>query len=290
MKATVRCGRAMGSPLRLTLAGSHEAEADAAWRIVADLFGRADRSLSRFDPASPLSRLNRAAGSGRSLAVEPMLARALAAAWRAFRVSRGRFDPRIIGALEAAGERAGVPLPPSPPRLGPGDRWLCLDVRRRRARLAAPIDLGGIGKGLALRWTASALRRAGAGDLLVQAGGDLVALGHGPGGRPWVVAIEDPAGGQHPLALVELVDEAIATSSTVVRRWRARDGGMPHHLIDPTTLQPSDAPWLSVTVRHPDPAWAEIATKAAFLGAGPSLPAASGTWRVTADGTLQTAP
>lgn len=280
----------MGSRLRLTLAGSREAEADAAWRIVDRMFARADRSLTRFDPSSPLSHLNRAAGSGREVPIEPMLARALGVAWRAFRVTRGRFDPRIIGALEAAGERAGVPLPPSPPRLGPDDRWICLDVRRRRARLAAPIDLGGIGKGLALRWTASALRRAGIGDLLVQAGGDLVALGRGPGCRPWIVAIEDPAGGERPLALVELVDEAIATSSTVVRRWSAPDGGVAHHLIDPTTLRPSGAPWLSVTVRHPDPAWAEVATKAVFLGGSPCLPGASATWRVATDGTLHTAP
>ena len=163
MKTTVRESRAMGSPLRLTLPGSRDTEADAAWGVVVATFARAERDLTRFDPESALSCLNRRAGTAAAVSVPPMLARALVASWRAFRTSRGRFDPRIIGALEAAGERAGVAVPPSPLMLRPDDRWLDLDPRRGLARLSAPIDLGGIGKGLALRWSAAALRRAGHG-------------------------------------------------------------------------------------------------------------------------------
>ena len=44
---------------------------------------------------------------------------------------------------------------------------------------AKPIDLGGIGKGLAVRWASQEL--AGAGEAaLVEAGGDVMALGGGP--------------------------------------------------------------------------------------------------------------
>ena len=262
MKATLREGRAMGSPLRLTLPGSDEAAADAAWDVVRGTFDRAERALTRFRPEGPLSRLNRR--TGQPTRVPPPLTRALAASWRAFRVSRGRYDPRIIGALEAAGERAGVPLPPSPARLLPTDRWLRLDARRGLATIAAPVDLGGIGKGLALRWAAAALRRAGHAAFLVGAGGDVVARGPGPGGRPWVVALASPGGGP-PLARLELCDAALATSSIEVRSWRAPNGGLLHHLIDPASLAPVEPAWTSVTVRHPDPAWAEVLSKAGFV-------------------------
>lgn len=265
MKTTVREGRAMGSPLRLTLPGICDLEADAAWVDVQAIFVRAERDLTRFSPGSALSRLNRAVGTERAVRVPPMLARALAAAWRAFRISRGQFDPRIIGALEAAGERAGVELPDSPLALAPHDRWLELGRRRHIARVTAPIDLGGIGKGLALRWAADALRGAGHDRFLLSAGGDVIAAGVGPLDRPWIIGIEDPSGERSPLLTVELSDEAVATSSIAVRAWRDASGHPRHHLIDPTTLAPADPIWTSVSVIHADPAWAEVWSKVAFL-------------------------
>ncbi|MEO8510534.1 MAG: FAD:protein FMN transferase [Chloroflexota bacterium] len=277
MKRTVREGRCMGSPLRLTLAGIREHEADRAWSLVSDVFRSADRELSRWDAKSALSRLN--ASMGQAVAVPPLLRRALATAWRAFRVTDGRFDPRIIGALEAAGERAGVPLPPSPTVLSPHDRWI--SVCGARVRLDAPVDLGGIGKGLALRWSTATLRRAGHCDFLLQAGGDVVARGLGPGGQPWTVGLEDPGGAATPLTTIELRDAALATSSIGVRHWFAADGSLRHHLIDPATGSPADPVWLSVTVMAPDPAWAEVASKVGFLagsGIGSALAGLPAWW------------
>lgn len=277
----------MGSALRLTLAGACDIEADAAWTAVARVFERAERDLTRFDASSALSRLNQAAGSG--VAVPRTLTCALATAWRAFRVSGGRFDPRIIAALEAAGEHAGVALPASPRRLLPDERWLRLDSRRGRAAISAPVDLGGIGKGLALRWAAAGLRRAGQQHFLIQAGGDLVASGIGPAARPWLVGLEDPTGEVPSLATIELRDAALATSSIAVRRWLDEDGGQSHHLIDPSTLEPAAPVWLSVTVLAYDPAWAEVASKVGFL-AGRDVARATaphGAWWVSADGRLR---
>lgn len=253
----------MGSPLRLTLPGACERRADDAWTITRRMFDETERDLTRFDRNSPLSRLNRATGS--TVHVAPGLARALSAAWRAFRFTNGRFDPRIIGALEDAGERSGVELPPSPARLDPRACWLWLDHRRLAARVTAPVDLGGIGKGLALRWTAHALEQAGHRDFLLQAGGDLVARGIGPAARPWIVAVEPPPGAATAPFIVELRNEAVATSSAAIRQWAAPDGRPRHHLIDPATGHPAETPWWSVTVRAADPAWAEVAAKVGFL-------------------------
>ena len=282
----------MGSPLRLTLPGSCADEADAAWGIVRGVFREAERHLTRFETDSALSRLNRAANTGRRVPVPPMLAQALAAAWRAFRMSRGRFDPRIIGALEAAGERAAVELPPSPAALAPGDGWLELDPHRSVARVTAPIDLGGIGKGLALRWASAALRAAGHARFLLSAGGDIVAAGHGPLDRPWVVGLDDPLHHGRIRATLELTDEAVATSSVAVRTWTDAAGRRSHHLIDPATLTPAAPVWSSVTLVDRDPAWAEVWSKVAFL-AGHHIAAAVGqrrAWWISHAGVLRAAP
>lgn len=277
MKVIVREGRSMGSPLRLTLPGTDDTQADRAWQIVTSVFRAANGALTRFDARSPLSSLNQAVGN--VVVIPPLLGKALHASWRAFRTTKGQFDPRIIGALEAAGERAGVPLPPSPGRLRPEDRWLWLDLPRRRARISAPIDLGGIGKGLALRWAGAALRGGGNDDFLLQAGGDLVAGGVGPAARPWVIGIEDPRGGRRSLATVELSNAAIATSSIAVH---------PRHLIDPSLGRPAKPIWWSVTVRSRDPAWAEVLSKSGYLaGSNISLRLAhTDAWWIGPDGAL----
>lgn len=290
MKTTARDGRAMGSPLRLTLPGSRQDETDAGWQIVAGVFRRAERDLTRFDASSALSRVNLSVGT--TVHVPRRLGRALALAWRAFRITGGRFDPRIIGALEAAGERAGVALPRSPAVLSAGDRWIWGDPRRGRVRLMAPVDLGGIGKGLALRWAATALRRAGHGDFLIQAGGDIVVRGAGPGARPWIVGLENPLDGERPLALLQLRDAALATSSIAIRHWFGADGTLRHHLIDPATGAPASPIWQSVTVLASDPVWAEVASKAGFLAGSRIIPElrARPAWWVSSEGALHASP
>ncbi len=81
----------------------------------------------------------------------------------------------------------------------------------------------------------------------------------------WRVGIEDPvAPGEH-VAVAVVPAGAIATSSVRVRHWRDAQGQAQHHLVDPRTWQPARSELLAVTVVDPDPAWAEVWTKALFL-------------------------
>jgi thiamine biosynthesis lipoprotein len=50
------------------------------------------------------------------------------------------------------------------------------------------------------------------------------------------------------------------------RRGGAPHGRAVHHLLDPRTGEPARPGLLAVTVSGPDPAWAEVWTKALFLG------------------------
>ncbi len=289
----------MASPLRLSVCGHGDAdrardwEVDAAWAAVRTEFETAEAELSRFRSTSDLTRLNLAAGSGRPVDVPRRLERAIVAADRAHRVTGGRFDPRVLRDLDRLGY-AGAPLgthsaTPDADRAA-GTRVVD-QARRGRVVTSAPIDLGGIGKGLTLRWAAALLDRRGIGRYLLEAGGDLVARGPGPDGGPWLVGIEDPAGGPDPLGAIVVEDGAVATSSVRIRSW-VHDGRTVHHLLDPRTGEPVEAGLRSVTVAGPDPAWAEVWSKTLFVGGRRAIAAEArsrglAAWWVTDEGALE---
>ena len=126
-----------------------------------------------------------------------------------------------------------------------------------------PVDLGGIGKGLGVRWAHDRLE-ADVDEFLIDAGGDIACRGGGPDGQGWLVAVENPRNGLGPLAVVALRDTACATLSITLRRWRS-GGRRVHHLVDPRTGRPGGAGLLAVTVIAPDPADAEVSSKSLFL-------------------------
>jgi thiamine biosynthesis lipoprotein len=307
--------RAMGSPLRLTvvdLVGRRPAVTDAdatthagvddpigaAWSGVSETFEAAEAAMSRFRESSDLTAINRLAGTGRALPVDRRLVRALVAADRAGRLTDGRFDARVFGDLERLGYR-GVPIGSSAVANRTGHRWLALDIRSSRVSLAVPVDLGGIGKGLALRWAMQAIERAGftgpRSGILLEAGGDLVGRAPAPEGGDWSIAIEDPAGSEGPKAVIRLSSGAIATSSIAINQWHDAEGRSIHHLIDPSTGQPGGDGLLAVTVAGPDPAWAEVWSKTLFLAGVGGIAALArsrglASWWIRDDGELEMTP
>ncbi len=194
--------RAMATDVTVHGAGVLGATAEQAARDALLRFHDVDTTCTRFDPHSPLMRVN--ARPDRWHKVPPMLFLAIQEAHRAHQKTKGRFDPRVLrtlvglgydrslafskGAVETA--RAGTLRPPAGPwrprfRGGPHPQLL---IGRE------PVDLGGIGKGLALRWASEQLRTQ-VEDFLIDAGGDITCCGSGPEGDGWKVAVEDPRGG-----------------------------------------------------------------------------------------------
>ena len=106
--------------------------------------------------------------------------------------------------------------------------------------LDRPHDLGGIGKGLALRWAADRVAGvlASSTGYLLEAGGDIVVRGSPLDESRWSIAIEEPGQGGPPLAVLAMAAGAVCTSSIARRRWQLEDGEVVHHLIDPSTAIP----------------------------------------------------
>lgn len=283
-------GRALGSRLRLFVsAPADEAQgavrdaAELAWAALVAEFAAVDAALSRFRDDSELTALNRLAGSDRVARVSWRLRTMLAIVHRAGRMTAGRFDASVIDALERIGERGasvGRPAMAIPGELDSTSPVELVPAGTPGASLvrvpASPLDSGGIGKGLALRWgaRAAAAHLPATAGLLLDAGGDVVCAGAAPDAG-WAIGVEDPVqredGAAAPLAVYLLETGGVSTSSVAVRNWSAPDGRAVHHLIDPATREPARSGLISVTVAGPDPAWNEVWSKALFLGGSESI-------------------
>lgn len=232
-----------------------------------DVFRQVEQACTRFDPRSPLMIAN--ARPDRWHRVPDLCVAAISEAHAAHLATGGLFDPRTHDRLVALGYDTALPIGDVGGEVeGAGaiasGPWTP-GIRPRRSQInlgGSRVDLGGIGKGLALRWAAERLQRAGS-RFLIEAGGDCYAAGS-PGEGGWRIGVEDAATGAPHVAVLEVHDLAVATSSTRIRRWYK--GGRPvHHLIDPRNGEPAKGGLASVTVVHRDPAWAEVWSKALFL-------------------------
>ena len=254
--------RAMGSDAHLVVVGGPPGVIDAAARRVDEL----EHRWSRFLPDSEVSALNRA--DGRSLAVSPDTVLLVSTAVEAWRLSGGAFDPTVLGAVIRAGyDRSYELLGPTPPAglsaLGVGADQIEVDGRAVRLPAGVGFDPGGIGKGLAADVVSAWVIEQGVAGVSVNLGGDLRVRGTGPGGGPWTIAVEHPWQ-EEPVALLGLSDGAVATSTTLRRRWSV--GGRPaHHLVDPRTGLPSDTDVALATVVSGQAWTAEVLAKAVLL-------------------------
>ncbi|HEX9107969.1 MAG TPA: FAD:protein FMN transferase, partial [Longimicrobiales bacterium] len=194
-------------------------------REVEEIVHSQERLLSRFDARSPLADLNRRAAD------EPV--RPPAALWEVLRVCRehwvrtgGTFDiaqtarTDVWRAAAASGtEPAESELAWAAARCG-FDR-IELDDHAATVRFAAPglqLDLGGIGKGLALDVVAEALRQRGVTSGFLSFGESSVAvIGTHPSGPYWPVGVADLYAAGESRYCFELCDAAMSTSGN--RSW-----------------------------------------------------------------------
>lgn len=261
--------RCMASDVNVRI-GVGAVDPDAAFADIQLVFRGVETQCTRFDPDSDLMRAN--AAGDEWYQVGEYSYRAIAAAARAHLMTDGLFEPRVLRTLCDLGYDRSLPFASEavsvPSRDEPvpyADVWRPgLDAAQGRVRIGPdPIDLGGIGKGLAVRWAAARIADT-CPSFIIDAGGDCYLAGAGPDGEAWNVGVEDPRGGERPVAVLAVTDLACATSSIRLRSWMA-GGKRVHHIVDPRTGEPGGAGLLSVTVIGPDPAEAEVWSKTLFL-------------------------
>jgi thiamine biosynthesis lipoprotein len=229
---------AMGTILEITLLAP-AAAAPAAPATLDALFAQAqhlDASLSRWDPASDVSRLNRAAGQG-AIPVEPELARILEASLAFTQLTRGAFDVTVgplIALWAQAGETGVLPseaeLAHARALVGAGQLEV-VDAQASLAREGVSVDLGGIAKGWALDRMLPLLRERGIESALLDFGQSSVwALGAPPGAAGWRLLARGPDEGA--LGVLTLVDQALSVSGSL-GQWVVIGGRRYGHVVDP---------------------------------------------------------
>ncbi len=252
----------MGSDAHLIVVGGPLRLIDQAIDRIDDL----ERRWSRFQPDSEVSQLNRWAGIPVAVSAETItLVEHAIVAWR---LSGGAFDPTVLGAVIRAGydrsfERLGATPDARHSALGLGADAIVIDDETVTLPSQTGFDPGGIGKGLAADLVCAEMISVGAEGICVNLGGDIRVAGTGPDGGCWTVAVEAP-GSDQPIAHLGLVEGAVATSTTLLRRWQV-NGETRHHLIDPQTGLPSDTDLTVATVVAGQAWMAEVLAKAVLL-------------------------
>jgi len=248
----------MGTVVKLSVVTDDARAGDEALRRAVEDLEVTEQALSRFRRDSELGKLNR---EGTVLAGERLLT-AISETARAYEWSGGLLDPRVIDSLESYGYRGALPkgnvgqLAAAPKPLGPAEihAWIKEGSGRITLPLGTRLDLAGVGKALGIGWAARHL--IGHAGLLVDVGGDVIALGHDERGEPWRILVN------HDQVVGEFSGSrlAVATSTTTLRSWTVA-GREAHHLIDPRTGAPSESETLFATVAASTILEADLAAK-----------------------------
>jgi thiamine biosynthesis lipoprotein len=235
-------GPAFGSYFRAVL--PRDADGHAARAAIAKTVAEIDDALSPYQKGSEISRFN-AASADRWRPIGRDTAQVMAEGLRIAGLTGGAFDPTVgpiagrYGFGPFKGERHGTFLDIA-----------CRDRHARKTVAGASFDPCGIAKGHALDRIAQRLMGLGIPAFLVELGGEIIARGRHPSGRPWQAGVERPAPGamrfQH---ILRLEDMALATSGDREAGY-AVDGKRYSHIINPRTGRPMGGNVASVSVIH----------------------------------------
>jgi thiamine biosynthesis lipoprotein len=263
-----RSWRALGTYVQLVVAEPTAME--SAEVLLADEISAVDRACSRFRGDSELSRVNR--NAGRPVPVSAYLIHAVDTAVRTAEMTGGLVDPLLGDAIIGAGydrDFDALPLdgPPALPVATQGQRWRRIQLDRRIGTVRIPrgtrLDLGSSGKALAAQEAANRIAAATGSPVLVSLGGDIALAGPALQ-EGWPVRVAERPEEDGTGTVIALRDGGLATSSTLLRRWR-RSGRDLHHIIDPRTGAPAAPCWRTVTVAGATCVDANAASTAAIV-------------------------
>jgi len=265
----------MGTIAEVAVVHDDERLAQAAIDAALERLVWVDHTMSRFDPSSDVGRANLLAAQ-EPVPVHAETAAVLRAGVRWAVQTRGKFDPCLGSAVELWNVEHRRSPPPPAECLRYADRRLyeSLEIDHHLGhdviRFHEPdlaIDLGGIAKGHAVDLAVAALRDAGIQDGLVNAGGDLYALGHAEDGAPWEAGVRSPTDPTALLATLRVSDRALATSGDY-QAYFDHDGRRYHHILDPETAAPRRTYSHTITVAADTCMMADAAATAYFGAPG----------------------
>ena len=264
-------GKAQGTTFHITyydsLSRDFSIPVDSLFRLI-------DRSMSLWDSASVISRINR---NEADVQVDEHFATVFRRSQEVSVTTGGAFDITVGPLVKAWGFSYKKGLPPPDSAQVDSLRQLTgfQKVRLENGRLikADPrmeVDMNAIAQGYTVDVIAQFLEQKGIRHYMVEIGGEVRTAGQNDKGEAWQIGIDKPVGEEtagRPLqTVVSLSGKALATSGSY-RKFIVRDGKKFSHAIDPKTGYPITHNLLSVSVLAGDCTTAD-AYATAFLVLG----------------------
>lgn len=262
-----------GTLMEVSLWDTAPADAQRAFTELQDLFQGMHHEWHAWEPGA-LVEINRAFAAGLPALATPSIVEMVRHSQTVESTTGGRFNPAIGSLVRLWGfHTSEYPILGPPPSRSQVKNLVdaqasSLDIQIDGLQLSsenpsAQLDFGGIAKGYGIDVACEKLKAMGIENAIVNAGGDLRAMGdHGT--RPWRIAVRDPAGGIIG-TLETRGEEAIFTSGNY-ERFRQDETQRYPHILDPRTGWPVENV-ASVTVIS-DEGWFADAAATALIVAG----------------------
>lgn len=230
----------LGTIINIKIYQTDGKKAKEVIKNVFDEIERVDSIFSNFKEDSIISKINRNSGIWTDVSKEVI--ELLESSVKHSNLTDGAFDISIAPIVNLWG------FGPSRKNYIPDDKEISdklslvnyknieIDKEKNRVRIKNGMCLepGGIVKIYALDRAVKVLKEAGIKSALVNAGGDIYALGEKQKGEPFKIGIQDPRDEKEILEYLEISDAAVITSGDYENYFIENDKRY-HHIFDPKT-------------------------------------------------------
>ncbi len=262
VKPLKRTEMIMGTVVEITVIPANEEAIKEAF----DAIRKVDQLMSTYKPESEVSILNRQGENQLSLQTTEIIQEAI----KFSEMTEGAFDITcrpLINLWKRAKQEEKIPTLQEIEEAKNLVSYKKIALEGDLAefgQLGMEIDLGGIAKGWAVDKAIQALRKREVKAALVNAGGDLYALGRRGLWKKWEVGIQHPRDQEKILTTIEVSDSGVATSGDY-RRYFMLEERRFSHIVDPRTGETVEEVPMSVTVVAPDATTADALATGIFV-------------------------
>ncbi len=280
---------AMGTVVAQTIFCPDEESGEEASDAIIELLNQLERQeLSWRLETSEVFAVNGAAGSGDGFLLSKEMTLVINECLRLSEESEGAFDVTLgsvtrlwnIDSWAAGGVTEGF-VPPDRELLiktlgDSGSSKLRLEPEVRgdngetvQARIflteGMQLDLGAVGKGIALDLILDSLGSSEVNGAVVSVGGSVLTYGRKPNGAAWKVGIRDPLNPSENIGMLLLEGQWCVSTSGDYERYVEVDGVRYHHILDPATGMPADSGVRSVTILSKEGLLSDALSTACFV-------------------------
>ena len=234
-----------GTIVEVKLWGAAPDQARRAFTEIQQMFQGMHNNWHAWEPGR-LVDINQAFTNGQAAEADPDIVEMIRQSQRIEQITDGRFNPAIGALIGLWGfHTSDYPIIGPPPDQAdideiliykPSSQDIHIDgLQLRSENPLVQLDFGGIAKGYAVDLAIGHLQDMGIANAIVNAGGDLRAVGR-HGDRPWRVAVRKP--GEGILGAVDIrSDESLFTSGNY-ERFRQDEQERYPHILDPRSGWP----------------------------------------------------